>query len=114
MKRPWMPLYVGDYLAHTGHLSTEEHGAYLLLILHYWVTEGLPAHADDLAMIARMPLDRWNSVQRKLKPFFNDDWTHERLNQEIDKSKKIIEKRTNAGRARHSNVVRLNKQKDNT
>lgn len=107
MKRPWMPFYVGDYLANTGHLSTEEHGVYLLLILHYWVTESLPVDACDLATVARLPLERWNSVERKIKGFFNSDWTHDRLDQEIEKSKKIIDQKSRAGRSPKTNVVRL-------
>ena len=51
MRRPWMPLYVADYLANTGRLSAAEHGAYLLLIMQYW-TGRLPDDDTQLARIA--------------------------------------------------------------
>ena len=43
---PYMRMYWGDYFRDTGHLNRGEHGAYLMLIKHYWCT-GEPLNDDD-------------------------------------------------------------------
>lgn len=63
MSSPWMPLWIGDYLKDTSHLCAAEHGAYLLLIMHYWQTGSLPTEDRHLAMIARMEPKRVEKIQ---------------------------------------------------
>ena len=97
MQRPWMPLYVGDYLAKTGHLSTLQHGAYLLLIMHYWANESLPTQPEALMAIARMTPDQWSSNCHAVARFFTNDWRHERIDFELQKVKNVSESRSLAG-----------------
>lgn len=99
MSRPWMPLYVADYLADTGHLSTFEHGAYMLLIMHYWSKGSLPDDNKRLASIARASLEQWSDIRATLAEFFGDGWKHERIDDELEKSAKAYERRATAGKA---------------
>jgi len=71
MKRPWMPLYVGDYLGDTGHLTTAQHGAYLLLMMHYWRKGELPDDDRQLSKITKLPLRTWGEYRPVLQDFFH-------------------------------------------
>lgn len=95
---PYMQLYVADYLADTMHLTTEEHGAYLLLIFNYWQT-GKPLPDDDqrLAIISRLSNERWTDVKQTLIEFFvlvEDKLVHPRIEADLqfveDKQNKAI------------------------
>lgn len=98
MSRGWMPFYVADYLADTGHLTVAEHGAYLLLIMHYWQRGSLPKEDDRLSSIARAMPEQWLSMKPTIAAFFDADWRHERIEAEIEKSRIAHEKRKLAGK----------------
>ena len=89
MNRPWMPLYVADYRRDTAHLSTAEHGAYLLLIMHYWATGGLPDDDRQLARIACMTNSEWRRTRPIVQAFFFDGWKHKRIEFELTEAARI-------------------------
>lgn len=99
----WMPFHVGVYLGDTGHLSTLAHGAYILLILHYWQNDGLPTDDDALARIARMSAREWASVKGILAKLFKagapGEWKHKRVEAELATARQMINKRSAAGKA---------------
>lgn len=101
MKRAWMPLYVGDYLGDTGHLTTTQHGAYFLLMMHYWRKGGLPNDDKQLSKITKLPLKVWAEWKDVLQDFFHeadgDPWRHKRIDAELFKMMEVSSKRAIAG-----------------
>ncbi len=86
---PYMPLYIADYMADAGHLTTLEHGAYLLLIMNYWQT-GKPLRALNgrLASVARMLNEDFEQIRPVLAEFFTESeglWIHKRIEAELAK-----------------------------
>jgi len=87
----WMPLYVADYLADTSRLTTEQHGAYLLLLIDYWRNGPLPDDDAVLAQITRMSPDAWSNARSTLQAFFKHEsgrWVHGRVEAELAKAKR--------------------------
>jgi len=105
---PYMQLYVADYLADTAHLSTIEHGAYLLLMFNYW-QRGESFKAKDeqslnrrLATVARLSSDEWEDVKETLAEFFDvseKEWLHRRIERDLKAVNEKSTKAKAAGRA---------------
>ena len=98
-----MPLYVADYLGDTQHLSLEQHGAYLLLLMAMWRSGGrLPNDPSKLSRIVRLSPARWARIADDVMAFFDEcggDITQGRLASEIEKAAKKSQVRSEAGRA---------------
>lgn len=98
MARPWMPLWIADYRQDTAHLNAAQHGAYLLLIMHYWATGALPVDDAQLARIACMTPAEWKRSRSTIAAFFDGGWKHGRVEEEIAQADVKYQKRANAGR----------------
>lgn len=101
-KRLWMPFYIADYLADTGHLTVSEHGAYMLLIMRYWQDGALPTDENLLMRYSRMSREQWTESRDVIATLFDDGWTHKRIDAELAKSEEIIAKKSMAGKARRN------------
>jgi uncharacterized protein YdaU (DUF1376 family) len=99
----YMPLYVGDYLGDTQHLSTVEHGAYMLLLMAYWSQgHALPNNNRKLARIARLSDDEWQGVKDTILELFEakgETLTHKRVELELEGLRRRIEQAKAAGEA---------------
>lgn len=80
---PSMPMYWDAYLADTTHLTTEEHGAYLLLLGAMWRRNGsVPDDDKDNARILGLTKGRWIKVKSRLSEFLiieNGDISQKKL-----------------------------------
>lgn len=68
-KKPDMGLDTDAYLADTGHLSTLQHGAYLLLLMAMHRSEDgwLPGDDNYLARASRLTLGRWKQMATTIR-----------------------------------------------
>jgi uncharacterized protein YdaU (DUF1376 family) len=101
---PAVPFYMDAYLADTTHLTTEEHGAYLLLLFATWRSPDCSLKDDDtfLAQVAKVSLDRWNKrLKPVMLPFWqvkDGRWTQKKQQSVREKLGVIAEKRAKAAR----------------
>lgn len=110
MRNPWFSFYPADYLADTGHLTQAQHGAYLLLMLHYYATGGpIPANAMQVHAICRCTNDaERHAANTVLQLFFTreeDFYRNTRIDAEIAKRSALRTKRQNAAQERWGEKV---------
>lgn len=114
--QPFMQLYVSDYLSDTLDLTTEQHGAYLLLLMTMWRNEArLPNDTNKLARIARLSPAKFKRVWEEISRFFDvdgDDITNARLAKEFKKAKEKSQVRADAGSAGGKAKALKNKEPD--
>lgn len=99
----WMPIYWGDYVRDTGHLNNAGHGAYLMLIKHYWNT-GEPLTDDDNELWRIACCDskkEWMKLRPKIVRLFIFDHgklRHKRIEAELTRACAITSAKAEAGK----------------
>jgi uncharacterized protein YdaU (DUF1376 family) len=97
-----MQLYVSDYLADTAHLTAQQHGAYMLLLMNYWQRgKALDNSNERLSHVARLSPEEWADAKPTLEEFFiveDNVWTHARVEDDLAKIREKSVKASFAGR----------------
>ncbi len=88
-----MPLYIADYLRDTRHLTTIQHGAYLLLIMEYWSKGKLPDTDAGRRRITAMTPKQWATNRSEIAAMFEQNWRHNRIEDELRKANELRLKR---------------------
>lgn len=102
---PAIPLFGDAYIADTRHLSLEEHGAYLQLLMIAWRTDDCSLPDDDkrLAQMLGITVSRWGKIKPTVMAFWEregDRWTQKRLQKERAFVNKKREQNAEAANAR--------------
>jgi uncharacterized protein YdaU (DUF1376 family) len=93
-----MPMYWGDFLRDTRHLTKWQRDSYMMLIAHYWTTGGLPEDDAQLARITDCTLEQFLADKPVLQAFFHDGWHHKRIEAELWRAIENIARLKEAGR----------------
>lgn len=107
---PYMPLWTDAYLGDTRHLTTEEHGAYLLLLMEAWRRPScsLPDSDQLLARLSGLTPAKWKRAKPIIMGFWKIDgrsreWVQKRLKKEREKTASKSRKSRDAAAARWKN-----------
>ena len=107
-----MRFFPADYLADTRRLTTEQHGAYLLLLMDSWSSGALPDDDDVLARVAGLDAERWAQVRPVIARYFqiaDGKWVHARIEQEREHAQAYAQ--ASSGRGKKAAAARWGKKK---
>ncbi|MDC7223482.1 MAG: DUF1376 domain-containing protein [Spirochaetales bacterium] len=104
----WMPLYISDFLSDTFHLSAEETGAYMLIIMNYWKRGSIGGDIERISRSARITPDMTQALLEEYFYFADGEWKHTRIEKELKIAKDNKEKR--AERAKKAAEARWSKE----
>lgn len=102
----YFTMFTGDYLRDTMHLTTRQHGAYQLLLMHYYGT-GRPLPLNEIAVrtITRESPDEWKQDGPIVMAFFTDEtdgWHQKRADKELQGANTRYTKAVKAANAKHA------------
>ncbi|WOE40087.1 DUF1376 domain-containing protein [Acinetobacter chinensis] len=112
----WMPVYIGDMLAKTTRMTTEQIGASFLLLMDYWRNGSIPDDCNIIASITRLPLAKAKCLKAiLLKSDLLNLMDGELYSNYLDELKNQAEtnKTAKAERAKKAAEARWNKVQDN-
>lgn len=99
-----MPLYTGDWLRDTRHLSCAEQGIYFCLVMHCWNQQG-PAPLDErrlCGIVNARSGDEVEAMRRVLTEFFvrtDDGYFNTKVEEVLADSRRRVDIAAKAGRA---------------
>jgi uncharacterized protein YdaU (DUF1376 family) len=103
MSLPYLPLFPDAYFGDTKHLTCEQHGAYLQLLMIAWRSGGtIPDDDAKLARMTSLSRKRWAAIKETILQFWvkgqDGGWSQKRLVEELREANARIETRRAAGR----------------
>lgn len=115
---PALPLFTDAYLADTRHLTTEEHGAYLLLLMFAWRSAGCKLEDNDktLARIAGLSPTKWRRLKPVVAQFFTVEdgaWRQKKLLAVYsDVASRVARNKANGARVGRARAAKVTKGMD--
>ena len=107
-----MRFFPADYLADTRRLTTEQHGAYLLLLMDSWSSGALPDDDAVLARVAGLDAESWARTRPVLAGYFeitDGKWVHARIEREREHAQAYAQ--ASSGRGKKAAAARWGKKK---